>query len=103
MFQLSLASMKFLQTDALAAHRGAGQGEGVRMGVNKHGMPIYIEIHKGHRSGDMNFGVMMGLIKDFTLEEMQEFRQTMCVVIGLAERAFADGDEQRNPTAQAVK
>ena len=70
------------------------------MGTNRHGMPIYLEIHKGHRSGHLNFGVMTGLIQDFTLEEMQEFRQMLCVVIGLAENAFHDGDAKRNPTAQ---
>ncbi len=60
-------------------------------------MPIYLEIHKGHRSGHLNFGVMTGLIEDFTLEEMQEFRQMLCVVIGIAEDAFRDGDAKRNP------
>ena len=68
---------------------------------NEHGMPIYLEIHKGHRSGHLNFGVMTGLIQDFTLEEMQEFRQMLCVVIGITEVAFRAGDEKRNPTAQA--
>jgi hypothetical protein len=68
---------------------------------NEHGMPIYLEIHKGHRSGNLNFGVMTGLISDFTQEEMQEFRQMLCVVIGIAEDAFRDGSEKRHPTAQA--
>jgi len=69
--------------------------------LNNHGMPIYLEIHKGHRSGRLNFGVMTGLIQDFTLEEMQEFRQMLCVVVGIAERAFQDGDAKRNPCYQA--
>ena len=71
------------------------------MSVNEHGMPIYLEIHKGHRSGHLNFGVMTGLIEDFTLEEMQEFRQMLCVAIGISEEAFQRGAEKRNPTAQA--
>ncbi len=70
---------------------------------NEHGMPIYLEIHKGHRSGHLNFGVMTGLIEDFTLEEMQEFRQMLCVVIGIAEDAFRDGDAKRNPCSQAIQ
>lgn len=70
------------------------------MSLNQHGMPIYLEIHKGHRSGHLNFGVMTGLIQEFTLEEMQEFRQMLCVVIGIVEDAFHDGDTKRNPTAQ---
>jgi hypothetical protein len=69
--------------------------------LNEHGMPIYIEIHKGHRSGDLNFGVTTGLIEDFTLEQMQELRQTFCVVIGIAEDAFRQGSEKRYPTTQA--
>ena len=68
------------------------------MSTNEHGMPIYLEIHKGHRSGHLNFGVMVGLIQEFTLQEMQEFRQTLCVVIGIAEDAFHDGDNKRNPS-----
>jgi hypothetical protein len=68
---------------------------------NEHGMPIYLEIHKGHRSGHLNFGVMAGLIQDFSLEEMQEFRQMLCVVIGIAEDAFRDGDAKRNPCQAA--
>lgn len=70
------------------------------MSVNEHGMPVYLEIHKGHRSSHLNFGVMTGLIQEFTLEEMQEFRQMLCVVIGIAEDAFHDGDNKRNPAAQ---
>lgn len=73
------------------------------MSLNEHGMPVYLEIHKGHRSGHLNFGVMTGLIQDFTLEEMQEFRQTLCVVIGIAEDAFRAGDGKRNPCAQVSK
>jgi hypothetical protein len=60
-------------------------------------MPIYLEIHKGHRSGHLNFGVMTGLIEHFTLEEMQEFRQMLCVVIGIAEDTFTQGYNMRNP------
>ena len=71
------------------------------MSLNRHGMPIYLEIHKGHRSGHLNFGVMTGLIQDFTQQEMQEFRQMLCVVIGIAERAFEDGFAKRNPCSQA--
>lgn len=63
-------------------------------------MPIYLEIHKGHRSGHLNFGVMTGLIADFTLEQMQEFRQTLCIVVGIVEEAFRSGNEKRFPTAQ---
>ncbi len=70
------------------------------MSLNEHGMPIYLEIHKGHRRGDLNFGVMTGLIQDFTLEQMQEFRQMLCVVIGLSEEAFRSGQEKRHPSAQ---
>lgn len=70
------------------------------MSTNRHGMPIYLDIHRGHRSGQLNFGVMTGLIEDFTFEQMQEFRQMLCVVIGVAEKAFHDGDERRNPSAQ---
>lgn len=70
------------------------------MSLNRHGMPIYLEIHKGHRSGDLNFGVMTGLIEDFTIEEMQKFRQMLCVVIGIAENAFRGGDAKRNPACQ---
>jgi len=70
--------------------------------LNQHGMPIYLEIHKGHRSGHLNFGVMTGLIEDFTLEEMQEFRQMLCVVIGLSERAFNDGFSKRNPASSVI-
>ncbi len=70
------------------------------MSLNEHGMPIYLEIHKGHRSGHLNFGVMTGLIQNFTVQEMQEFRQMLCVVIGIAENAFRDGDAKRNPSAQ---
>lgn len=66
------------------------------MSLNEHGMPVYLQIHKGHRSGHLNFGVMTGLIQDFTLKEMQEFRQTLCVVIGIAEDAFRRGDQKRN-------
>jgi len=69
--------------------------------LNSHNMPIYLEIHKGHRSGHLNFGVLTGLIQDFTLEEMHEFRQMCCAVIGIAENAFRDGHEKRNPSAQA--
>jgi hypothetical protein len=72
------------------------------MSVNEHGMPIYLEIHKGHRSGHLNFGVMVGLIENFTLEEMREFRQMLCVVIGIAEHAFHDGDAKRNPASRAT-
>jgi hypothetical protein len=64
-------------------------------------MPIYLEIHKGHRSGHLNFGVMTGLIMDFSIEEMKEFREMLCVVIGVAEDAFRRGIEQRNPAQQA--
>lgn len=71
------------------------------MGLNEHGMPIYLEIHKGHRSGHLNFGVMTSLIADFTLEQMQEFRQMMCVVVGIAEEAFRSSNEKRFPAAQA--
>lgn len=71
------------------------------MSINEHGMPIYLEIHRGHRSGRMNFGVMTGLIKDLSLEDMQDLRQTLCVVIGLIEDAFRDGNEKRYPCAQA--
>ena len=67
------------------------------MSYNEHRMPIYLEIHKGHRSGHLNFGVMTGLIAGFTLEEMQEFRQMLCVTIGIAEEAFRSGDTKRNP------
>jgi hypothetical protein len=70
------------------------------MATNEHGMPIYLEIHKGHRSGQLNFGVMTGLIENFTLEQMQEFRQMLCVVVGISEDAFRSGAEKRNPTAQ---
>lgn len=77
------------------------RGRRERMSFNEHGMPIYLEIHKGHRSGDLNFGIMTGLIQDFTLEEMQEFRQMLCVVIGICENAFRDGSEKRNPTSQS--
>lgn len=70
------------------------------MSLNEHGMPIYIEIHKGHRSGRLNFGVMTGLIADFTQEEMQELRQMLCVVIGIAEDAFRSGAEKRYPSAR---
>lgn len=73
------------------------------MSLNEHGMPVYLEIHKGHRSGHLNFGVMTGLIQDFTWEEMQEFRQTLCVVIGIVEDAFHAGDGKRNPYAQVSK
>ncbi len=72
------------------------------MSINEHGMPIYLEIHKGHRSGHLNFGVMTRLIQDFTLEEMQEFRQMLCVVIGIAEDAFRNGSEKRNPSASVA-
>jgi hypothetical protein len=72
------------------------------MSLNEHGMPIYLEIHKGHRSGDLNFGVMTGLIQEFTLEEMLEFRQMLCVVIGIAEEAFRAGAARRWPTAQVA-
>jgi hypothetical protein len=65
-------------------------------------MPIYLEIHKGHRSGHLNFGVMTGLIQDFSLEEMREFRQMLFVVIGITESAFRDGDAKRNPAASAA-
>jgi hypothetical protein len=68
---------------------------------NEHGMPIYLEIHMSHRHAPhMNFGVMTGLIEDFTLEQMQEFRQMLCVTIGLAEDAFRVGSKKRNPTSQ---
>jgi hypothetical protein len=70
---------------------------------NEHGQPIYLEIHRGHRSGHLNFGVMSGLIQDFTLEQMQEFRQMLCVVIGISEEAFRFGNEKRWPTAQERK
>lgn len=72
-----------------------------RLEEAKNGMPIYLEIHKGHRSGHLNFGVMTGLIQDFTLEQMQEFRQMLCVVIGISEEAFRSGDQKRNPASQA--
>lgn len=68
--------------------------------LNEHGMPIYLEIHKGHRRGDLNFGVTTGLIEEFTIEQMREFRQLMCVVIGIAENAFRDGQERRFPAAK---
>jgi hypothetical protein len=71
------------------------------MSTNEHGMPIYLEIHKGHRSGHLNSGVMTGLIGDFSLEQMQEFRQMLCVVIGIAEEAFTRGHEKRYPAAAA--
>jgi hypothetical protein len=70
---------------------------------NEHGMPIYLEIHKGHRSGHLNFAIMTGLIQDFTLEEMQEFRQMLCVTIGIVEEAFHAGDARRNPCSSAVQ
>ena len=68
---------------------------------NQHGMPIYLEIHRGHRSGHLNFGVMTGLIEEFTVEQMQEFRQMLCVVIGISEDAFRAGNEKRDPSAQS--
>ena len=68
---------------------------------NEHGLPIYVEIHRSHRrSDDFNFGVMTGLIAEFTLEEMQRFRQHLCVVVGLVEEAFRSGDVKRNPCYQ---
>ena len=72
------------------------------MGMNEHGMPVYLEIHKGHRSGHLNFGIMTGLLEDFTLDEMQEFRQTVCVVIGLCEESFRRGAEKRCPPYRAT-
>lgn len=71
------------------------------MGVNEHGMPIYFEIHKGHRRGDLNFGVMTGLIEDFSFEEMREFREILCVAMGIAEDAFRSGSMKRNPPCAA--
>ena len=71
------------------------------MSKNEHGMPIYLEIHRGHRSGHLNFGVMTGLIEDFSLEDMQEFRQMLCCVIGISEEAFRRGNKKRYPCGQA--
>lgn len=69
---------------------------------NERGMPIYVEIHRGHRSGQMRFGVLTGLIQELSYEDMNDLRQTFSVVIGLCEQAFRDGAERRHPTAQEI-